>query len=318
MTQHCAEADVLFVVARDDHDVTVGTAEHPRRHAAIAFGSPAHGHLSGYQVLAGVVGGRGDQGIQQRDIDVLPRRPVHVASIQRGLDGVGRVLARQDIGQAGARFHRPSAGYVVRQAGDAHQAAHGLEDRVVARSRCIGPGLAEARQRAVNQARIHLAQAGVVQAIALEVADLVVFQQHIAARDQIPDQRLPLRRGDVAGDRLFVAVGTDVKGRLAGIAPLDILEEGRAELAGIVTLARALDFDHLRPQIGKHLRCPRTGEDAAHIEHTDITERAFSHVYLLQAQRPTKRAGRFSMKDCTPSLASSVLKRRRWVEAMRP
>ncbi|MNZ98170.1 hypothetical protein D3C78_1174470 [compost metagenome] len=187
MPQHLAKSSVLFVVAGNDHDVAVGTLEKPRRHTAVAFGSPAYGHLSRDQILAGIVGGRGDQGIQQGDIDVLSRRAIDITGIERGLDGIGRVLARQDVGQAGASFHRPTAGYVIRQAGNAHQAAHGLEDRVVTRPRRIGPGLAEARQRTVDQARIHLAQAGIVQAVALEIADLVVLQQHIAARSQIPD-----------------------------------------------------------------------------------------------------------------------------------
>lgn len=59
-------------------------------------------------------------------------------------------------------------------AGDAHQAAHSLEDRIVARSRRVGTGLAEARDRAVDDAGIDPPNRLVVEPVALEIADLMV------------------------------------------------------------------------------------------------------------------------------------------------
>src|SRR3546814_13617258 len=48
-------------------------------------------------------------------------------------------------------------------AGHAHQPAHALDQEVVAGARGIGPGLAEAGDRAVDQPRIDLRQAVVIE-----------------------------------------------------------------------------------------------------------------------------------------------------------
>src|SRR5688572_13200714 len=89
---------------------------------------------------------------------------------ERGADRDRRVHAGDDVGDRHSRALR----LIVGLAGDAHHAAHTLDHEVVARALPIRAGLAEARDRAVDEPRIHFAHLTVAQPVAREVAVLVV------------------------------------------------------------------------------------------------------------------------------------------------
>src|SRR5207253_5606164 len=58
------------------------------------------------------------------------------------------------IYDGGADLHRAGARLAVHMAGNAHQTAHRLEDRIIAGARRVRPGLAEAGHRAIDDAGI--------------------------------------------------------------------------------------------------------------------------------------------------------------------
>ncbi len=61
-------------------------------------------------------------------------RPELAALLQCGQDADGGVQAGEDVGQRHAHFLRAGTVFTVGHAGDAHQAAHGLNQKVVARA----------------------------------------------------------------------------------------------------------------------------------------------------------------------------------------
>ena len=73
----------------------------------------------------------------------------------------------------------------VGRAGQVHEAAHALRHQVVAGARRIGAGLAEAGDRAVDQARVVAREARIVEAELGEPADLEVLDQHVGARGEL-------------------------------------------------------------------------------------------------------------------------------------
>src|SRR3546814_2872009 len=98
----------------------------------------------------------------------------------------------------------------VRLAGQAHDAAHALGEVVVAGARRVGSRLAEAGDRAVDEAGMALLQVVVAEPVAREVPDLVVLDQDVAVADQLGRQLLALGLGDVDADGALVAVGGEI------------------------------------------------------------------------------------------------------------
>ena len=154
-------------------------------------------------------------------------------------------------------------------AGDAHQPAHRLQDRVVAGARRVRPGLAEAGHRAIDDAGVDRLDRFVIEPVALEIADLVVLHHHVAGFGQLADDVLAFGRGDVDGDRLLVAVGAEVERVVVVRLALGVFQVRRAEGAGVVAAAGAFDLDHLGAEIGQHLRRQRARKHPRQVENFD-------------------------------------------------
>jgi hypothetical protein len=157
--------------------------------------------------------------------------PGGVAMAQRRQDRGHGVHAGEQVGDGDADLLRPAAGRVVgdlgaRRAGDAHQPAHALDRVVVAGAVAVRAGLAEAGDRAVDQARVEREQRGRVEAVAGHVADLEVLDQDIRAHRHRPHQRRAFGRGQVDRDRALVAVGAEVVGGLGVSRPSLSLRKG--------------------------------------------------------------------------------------------
>lgn len=91
---------------------------------------------------------------------------------------------------------------------------HGLDDEVVAGARRIRPVLAEAGDRAIDKARVDLAQAVIVEPVFLQAAELEVLDQHIRRGDQPAHGLRTLRRREIDGDGALAAVaGMVISGR---------------------------------------------------------------------------------------------------------
>jgi len=100
--------------------------------------------------------------------------------------------------------------------------------------------------------------------------------EHVGRADAL-DQRLALGFvAKIAGDRLLAAIERD---KTQGVA----LDEGRAPLAGIVTL-RPLDLDHIGAEKGQDLAAIGTGQILAELDDLDAgqgTREGFAHLRLL-------------------------------------
>ncbi|MNX59112.1 hypothetical protein D3C86_899690 [compost metagenome] len=210
--------------------------------------------------------------VQQGDVQMLAQAAA-VALLQGRQHRDGGIHAGDDIGDRHARLLRPAAGQVIAFAGDAHQAAHALDHEVVAgalRERAV---LAEAGDRAIDQARVDVLQALVIQPVLGQPAHLEVLDQDVADRGQFADQRRAFRRGHVRFDRTLVAVGAKVIGGFVGVLAVAVLQEGRAPGARVVAHPRAFDLDDIGAQVGQVLRAPRAGQDARQVQYTDAIQR---------------------------------------------
>jgi hypothetical protein len=78
-------------------------------------------------------------------------------------------------------LHRRTAGALAR---DAHDAAHRLRDQIEAAAMTVGPGTAESRERAVDQAGVGRAQRLVVEAELGHRAGTVVLDDDVGIREQ--------------------------------------------------------------------------------------------------------------------------------------
>ncbi|MNL23785.1 hypothetical protein D3C87_1451880 [compost metagenome] len=143
---------------------------------------------------------RGERGFQHRHIEeiALGARGVR----QRRRDGEGRRDAADGVGDRIA--HAVRRGFGV--AGDAHHARHALDDLVVGgqvRERAV---LAEARDRAVDQARIHSLQVFMAKVEPLHHAGPEVLDQHIGAGHELAEDLLAARVLEVERDRALARV----------------------------------------------------------------------------------------------------------------
>ena len=100
-----------------------------------------------------------DLRLQQRGLHPLAFAR-NLALQQRGEDAHGAEQAGGEIGDGNADPHRPFAG----RAGDRHQPAHALRDLIEAGPLVIGAVLAEAGDAAIDDARIDLLHALIVDA----------------------------------------------------------------------------------------------------------------------------------------------------------
>ena len=159
--------------------------------------------------------------------------------------------------------------------GDAHQPRLALDHEVVTGLVSSRPVLAETRDAGIDQARIARAQRGRVEAVAGKRADLEILDHDIGAIGEQANRFGSLGLGDVDRGASLAAVGREEIGRDAVFA---LAMPGRAPIASVVTLPRALDLDDVRTEVGKLLGAPGAGKDPAKVENANALER-------LQARR---------------------------------
>src|SRR3989454_178043 len=190
----------------------------------------------------------------------LEQRGVHplaaagaLALEQRDEDAVREEHARGEIGHGNADAHRALA----RPAGDRHEAAHALGDLVVARAIAVRARLAEARDAAVHEARVDLAQRLVVDAEAVLDVRAVVLDEDVSPRGQALEDLDATRVLEVERDRALVAV--------------QVLKI--ESVAGEVVLALVLHLDHLRAHLGELPDARRSGARAREVDQRVRLER---------------------------------------------
>src|SRR2546427_13256649 len=123
-----------------------------------------------------------------RDLDLLALT-AQVTLHERGEDADHAMHARARVADGGPHVR----GRMVRKARDAHRAAHGLGDRLVALVLVIGPVRPEPLDARVHDARVEAADGGVVGAETVGDARAEVLQQDIGRLQQRAKDVLALR-----------------------------------------------------------------------------------------------------------------------------
>ena len=249
MTVRCLERAI-------GRNLGVGIAPAPRN---VARTEPRHD----------LIGSESHDCIEQSQIDVLPLSGA-LAVRDRGADREARVHAGENIRYSNANLLRPTAWRVVALPRYAHEPAHTLEDEIVSRPLSERAILSISGDGAVDDRWVDFLDICVREPERLEHADLVVLDEHLGFCCERADDFLAGRRLDVNAYGLFVAVRRDEVCRLAGIAAILVLHEGRSIAARVVADARLLDLDDLGAEIGEILRGPRSCQDSAQIEYANV------------------------------------------------
>ena len=166
------------------------------------------------------------------------------------------------------------------------EAREGLHDRVVHGLVGVGPRLAEAVDRHVDDAGRTLADRRLVEAETLDHAGAEVLHQHVGPRGEALDEIDALRRLQVDGDRALVAVEVQERGREA-VAPI-------AVGARVVALARLLDLDDVGALVGEDHGRPRPRQHRGQIDDADARERSVGRLAHAHLAHPFMRASSFT------------------------
>ncbi|OGK92357.1 MAG: hypothetical protein A2W08_00525 [Candidatus Rokubacteria bacterium RBG_16_73_20] len=116
--------------------------------------------------------------------------------------------------------------------------------------------LAVARDRAVDEVGPHRRERRVVAAEARDDAGHEVLDDHVGHAREIEHDRARLRVRQVERDALLARVDADEVGGLVGAVRLELHEAA----AHLVALARALDLDDARAEVGEQARAVRARE----------------------------------------------------------
>src|SRR5882762_5120991 len=272
-SRRLAELPVQVVVSAGQDHLPVARAERLIGHdIRVQVADALRWHARG-EVVGVLVGKQRDLRVEQREIEMLPDARLR-AMRERRADGDRGVHPGHDVGDRDAGALRTAARRAVGLSGDAHHPAHALDHEVVARPLAPGAALAEAGHRAVDEPRVDLPQSVVAQAIAGEIAVLVVVDQDIEAGGERPDQRLSLGRRDVDRDRFLAVRRRGEIGGVARLATLAVLDPRRSEGARVVAALRPLHLDDLGPEIGQILPGPGARKHARQVQNTDMRQRA--------------------------------------------
>ena len=188
--------------------------------------------------------------------------------MEGGENADGQVHAAQHVAHGVTDAEGMAAGLT----GNAHQAAAGLGDDVVAGTLGIGAVAAEARDSAVDDLVVDLLQHVVTHAQLVHNAGTVVLHHHVGLLDHLQKQLLALRRLQVQGNALLIAV--DV-----GVVHAGAVFQ-RAEGAGIVALAGHLDLDDVGAEVRQHHGAVGASQNTGQIQNRDITQ-CFFHMRML-------------------------------------
>ena len=149
---------------------------------------------------------------------------------------------------------------VARAAGHVGQPAHHLHHHVERRAVVVGPGQ-KTFVADIDQARVGLAERGVIEPVLGHGAGLEVFGHHISRAGEPTRQRRALGLVQVNGNALLVAVEHRKE-----------TGTGAQQMAGAVALDR-LHLDHLGPQVGQHHAAGRPHHHVGELHHAQPGER---------------------------------------------
>ena len=153
-------------------------------------------------------------------------------------DGHGTEDSGEDVTDRSANADRLAGA----RAGDAHQAAERLHDDVVSGSVGVAAGVAETRQRSVDQPRVPLAETLGGQVEFLHCSGAEIFNEHVGPIDEVQERLAIGVLLEIQGDALFSAVDA------GEVRTLSILQE-RTKGSRVVAGSGTFDLDHFRAQV---------------------------------------------------------------------
>jgi hypothetical protein len=131
-----------------------------------------------------------------------------------------------------------------------------------------GAGLAEARDRAVDEIRLHRGERLVVGAQARGHTGREVLDDDVGCPRQVEHDRARLRAGEVERNALLAGIAADEVGTLVVAVVFELV----GPAAHFVAAAGLLDLDDARAQVGEQARAVRAGEDARQVEDDEAIE----------------------------------------------
>ena len=154
--------------------------------------------------------------------------------------------------------HRP----LSRKAGYRHETAHPLRDLVDAGARRVRARLAEARDRAVDDARVDLGDALIVDAEAVLHVAAIVLDDDVGVLRQSHEDRLALGALEVERQRTLVAMQVlEVEAVALAAHGVDVVVGGR------------LDLDDVGAPVGELASCGWAGTVCGEVEDAQVRER---------------------------------------------
>ena len=251
----------------------------------------------------GLVGKKRRADVEHPDVDMLTLT-AHLPPRQRGQNGNRGVHPGHDVDDGHSDLLRPRSGLAVRLAGDAHEAAHALDHKVVGGLVAARTALPETGDRAIDEGRVDRAQILVAEAVFRQRAGLEILQHDVGPRGKRSHDALAFGVGKIDGDRAFAAVDRQQIAGVAGIASGLVLEERGTPAAGVVARAGTLDLHHVGTKVGQNLSGPGARHYAAEIEHADMRERpghvstGLADVQLSSTGSVARTEGRWQYSSC--------------------
>ena len=181
-------------------------------------------------------------------------------------------MARDEVCDARPGFHGPAAGHAIGKPGDAHQPAHGLKHRVVARVAAVGARLPESGDGAVDDPGLDGLDGGVVQPMAGQVPHLEVLDDDVAPDRERCHDVTTVWCGEVDRDRALVAVRAQIHRGFLGVVTVAVLEERGSPAARLVAVAGPFDLDHVGAEVAQRLCGQRSGQNPAEVQHADACQ----------------------------------------------
>ena len=234
--------------------------------------------------------------LHQAGVEVAAARLVAAGVERRGQRLVG-IERRRHVGHD----HRHAVGNAVLATVLRHQAGVGLQHGIHRRPFGERPGLAEARDREVEDARHPGRHGRVVEAQPPDDARPKTLEEDVGTIEQAPHHLLAGVGLEIDGDAALAEVADDGEGCVAAIAD--------AERARPVAFAQALDLDDLGAMLGQQHGAVGPGDALAEVDDLEPGERrVVTHPSLTSSlpkfsprSRPMKARGALSM----PSTMSS-------------
>ena len=158
--------------------------------AGMAITHPAGADL-GIQPIGRLVGQHCNLTVKKRAINMLALASPGAIG-QRRQRRIRRKHASKKITHRNADLDRPTPIHSIGLAGNTHQAAHALNQKIITRTMRIGSGLAKSGDRTINKSRVDRRQRPIIKPVFCQTSGPEIFDQNIGFGGQITHQRTAL------------------------------------------------------------------------------------------------------------------------------